>query len=77
MINNNIAPAELNKHDIPLFYCHFAPMEQKLGLETQIDQLVYELYDLTEEIEIIEQYYKRTKNTEDNDRYSLAVNREE
>lgn len=32
-----------------------APAEQKLGLETQIDQLVYQLYELTdEEIKIVE-----------------------
>jgi hypothetical protein len=52
---NNIAPTELNKSIIQSFYYDFAPTEQKLDLENPIDQLVYKLYELTEEeIKIVE-----------------------
>ncbi len=52
---NNIAPTELNKSVIQSFYYHIAPTEQKPGLENQIDQLIYQLYGLTEEkIKIVE-----------------------
>jgi hypothetical protein len=52
---NNIAPTELNKSVIQPFYYDIAPMEQNLSIENQIDQLVYQLYELTEEeIKIIE-----------------------
>jgi hypothetical protein len=46
---NNIAPAELDTHLVPLFYYDVAPTEQKSVLENQIDQLVCQFYGLTEE----------------------------
>ena len=50
---NNVAPTELNELFAYHSYCDYAPMELKN--ENQIDQLVYQLYELTEEeIVIIE-----------------------
>lgn len=46
---NNIAPMELYKSYIQLFYYYFAPTELHFNLENEIDRLVYELYGLTEE----------------------------
>jgi hypothetical protein len=45
----NIAPMELNKPFIQHFYYDFAPTELIPCKENQIDQLVYQLYELTEE----------------------------
>jgi hypothetical protein len=51
----NIAPTELNKSVFQSFYYDIAPTEQKIDLENQIDQLVYQLYELTkDEIKIVE-----------------------
>ncbi len=50
---NNVAPTELYELFAYHSYSDFAPMELKN--ENQIDQLVYQLYKLTEEeIKIIE-----------------------
>lgn len=52
---NNIAPTELNKSCVQNFYDDFAPTEHIFAIENQIDQLVYQLYELTEdEIKIVE-----------------------
>jgi len=52
---NNIAPTELINKAPVQFYYDFAPTEQKFVMKNQIDQLVYELYELTEEeIKIVE-----------------------
>jgi hypothetical protein len=54
---NNVAPTELNELFAYHSYCDYAPMELKN--ENQTDQLVYQLYKLTEEeIKIIENAYK-------------------
>jgi hypothetical protein len=51
----NIAPTELNKPFLQHFYYDFAPTELIFANENQIDQLVYQLYELTEEeIQIVE-----------------------
>ena len=56
---NNIAPTELYKSYIQLFYYYFAPTELHFNLENEIDRLVYALYGLTEEeIEIVESSIK-------------------
>ena len=50
---NNVAPTELNELFAFHSYSDFAPME--LNNENQIDHLVYQLYELTEEeIAIVE-----------------------
>lgn len=55
MIKNNSAPTGLNKSYVQKFYDDFAPTELIFVIENQIDQLVYQLYELTEEeIKIIE-----------------------
>lgn len=55
MIQNNIAPTGLNKSYVQKFYDDSTPMELIFVIENQIDQLVYQLYDLTEEeIKIVE-----------------------
>jgi len=52
---NNVAPTEPNKSVIQSFYYHIAPTEQIFSIENQIDQLIYQLYGLTEEkIKIVE-----------------------
>ena len=52
---NNVAPTELNKSVIQSFYYDSAPTEHIFSIENQIDQLVYQLYGLTEEeIKIVE-----------------------
>ena len=52
---NSVAPTELNSTIVRFIYYDIAPMEQKFVLENRTDQLVYQLYDLTEEeIKIIE-----------------------
>ena len=52
---NNTAPMELNNACAQKFYDDFAPTEPIFAIERQIDQLVYELYELTdEEIKIVE-----------------------
>ena len=51
----NVAPTDLNKSVIQSFYYHIAPTEQIFSIENQIDQLIYQLYGLTEEkIKIVE-----------------------
>jgi hypothetical protein len=53
--HSNIAPLELYKPFIQHFYYDFAPTELIFANENQIDQLVYQLYELTEEeIKIVE-----------------------
>ncbi len=52
---NNVVPTELNKSFVQLFYYDIDPTEHKFVLANQIDQLVYQLYELTaEEIKIVE-----------------------
>ena len=53
---NNTAPTELNKSCVQKFYDDFAPTELIFfAIENQIDQLLYQLYEITEkEIKIVE-----------------------
>ncbi len=44
-----VAPTELKKPNLVPFYYDIAPTELYFDLEKQIDQLVYKLYNLTED----------------------------